>query len=295
MDRRLVNTGRFVIALSMGLLLIGCGDSRDGEFHSYSELESQEPAAGNGEAPAGTSSESPVASRERDAGAAPEAVADGSPGTAAPPGESGNPAAAEADPPMPISAAEAAGDDAEDDAAPVSVEQESAGASAVTMLRQPHEIPVEAPRPEPREITLLVPHREFRVEGPDGAIRVSYDDIDLLKVLNMEPVPADCVEYFPDWLRNLDGQRIRIRGFMYPPFETTGIRGFVLARDNQICCFGRYPKRYDVIDVFMRRGVTTDYIQNRPFDVVGTFHIQPEDDDGELYQLYVIDDAVVIE
>jgi hypothetical protein len=82
---------------------------------------------------------------------------------------------------------------------------------------------------------------------------------------------------------------------MYPPFETTGIRGFVLARDNQICCMGRDPKRYDVIDVFLRRGVTTDYISNRPFDVVGVFHIQPEADDGELYQLYVIDDAIIID
>jgi hypothetical protein len=294
MDRRLANTGRFAIALSTSLLLIGCGDSGDGEFRSYSELESQEPAAANGETRADSSDVSAAAPNDRQGPPATEALTNatlGAPGTAAAPDDAGNRVAAGADSPVP-SAVESTDDDSGDDAAPVSVVEQDA---AAMIPRQPHEIPVEAPRPEPREITLLVPHREFRVEGPEGAIRVSYDDIDLLKVLNMEPVPANCVDYFPDWLRNLDGQRIRIRGFMYPPFETTGIRGFVLARDNQICCFGRFPKRYDVIDVFMRRGVTTDYIQNRPFDVVGTFHIQPEDDDGELYQLYVIDDAIVIE
>ena len=47
--------------------------------------------------------------------------------------------------------------------------------------------------------------------------------------------------------------------------------------------------------VMMREGVTTDYILNRPFDVVGVFHIKPRDLDGKVMQLYMMDDAVVIE
>jgi hypothetical protein len=145
-----------------------------------------------------------------------------------------------------------------------------------------------------REITLLVPDKQFETVGPEGALRVSYDDVDLLKVLNMEPVPVNCADHFPDWLKALDGQRIRIRGFMYPPFQETDLPFFVLARDNAICCMGRDPKRYDVIDVEMRDGVTTDYIQNRPFDVVGVLRIRPEASRGVLYQLYLIEDAVVV-
>ena len=160
---------------------------------------------------------------------------------------------------------------------------------------RPGEPAVDNQSAEPREIKLLVPEKSFRTEGPEGAVRVSYDDIDLLKVLNMEPVPVDAVDHFPKWLKDLDGKRLRIRGFMFPPFQETDIPAFVLARDNQICCFGRDPKRYDVIDVVMREGVTTNYIQNRPFDVVGVFHIAPESSEGELYQLYVIDDAIVID
>ncbi len=135
--------------------------------------------------------------------------------------------------------------------------------------------------------------RSFKVEGPDQAIRVSFDDVDLLKVLNLDPVPADAPERLPKWLKALDGKRIRVRGFMFPPFQDTDIRGFVLARDNQICCFGRTPKEYDLIDTFMRKGVTTHYIQGRPFDVVGVFHIKS---DIEKYTaMYELEDAVVIE
>jgi hypothetical protein len=123
---------------------------------------------------------------------------------------------------------------------------------------------------------------------------VSYDDIDLLKVLNMDPVPADAANNFPAWLKGLEGRRVRIRGFMFPPFSQTGIHAFGLARDNQICCFGRNPKIYDVFDVHMRDGVTTEYLPNRPFDVVGVFHIRPEAEEGKLFRLYEIDDATVI-
>src|SRR5690606_17315611 len=99
-----------------------------------------------------------------------------------------------------------------------------------------------------------IPEREFRVEGPENALRVSYDDLDLLKVLNMDPVVPEAPELLPDWLKELDGKRIRIRGFMYPTFQDTGLRSFLLARDTQICCFGREPKLYDVFSIRMREG-----------------------------------------
>lgn len=150
-------------------------------------------------------------------------------------------------------------------------------------------------QPLPGGIQLLVPHKEFRVQGPNGALRVSYDDLDLLKILNMEPVPPDADKYFPDWLRQLDGQRIRIRGFMYPQFESTGIERFVLARDNQICCFGRDPKVYDLIEVTMAPGRTTDFILGRPFDVVGIFRIELVAEGGKPLGLYRIEDALVID
>lgn len=142
------------------------------------------------------------------------------------------------------------------------------------------------------EIKLLVPSKTFKAEGPDKALRVSFDDVDLLKVLNMDPVVPNARELMPGWLRELDGKRIRIRGFMIPPFSATGVRAFTLARDTNECCFGPNPTPYLLMDVFLRKGAETDYIDLRPFDVVGVFHIGEEIEPGYLYS---IDDAVVIQ
>lgn len=152
----------------------------------------------------------------------------------------------------------------------------------------------EAVPAEPLKIQLLIPDRKFRREKNTAAVRVTYDDIDLLKILNMEPVPVDAADHFPDWLKGLDGQLIRIRGFMYPTFEATGLIAFTLARDNGICCFVRQPKIYDIIAIELGPGITTDYIEGKPFDVEGIFRIQPEADEKELYRLYRIENARVI-
>ncbi|MBL8852149.1 MAG: hypothetical protein JNG89_20925, partial [Planctomycetaceae bacterium] len=147
----------------------------------------------------------------------------------------------------------------------------------------------------PRETKLLIPEQTFRREG--DALRVSYDDLDLLKVLNMEPVVKSAPELFPQWLKDLDGQRIRLRGYMRPGELSENIPFFVLARDTKACCFGPNTKAYDIIPVIMREGVTTEYIHLQPFDIVGVFHIGVEMDfaDPEKVEfLYLIDDAVLI-
>ncbi len=172
-------------------------------------------------------------------------------------------------------------------------EPESGGETEVASV--PDETPATDDKVEDkpkREIKLLIPSKTFKVEGPEEAFRVSFDDVDLLKVLNMDPVVPKAPELMPDWLKKLDGKRVRIRGFMFPPFSETGIRAFTLARDTEICCFGRNPLPYDLIDVFLREGVETDYIDLRPFDVVGVFHIGEEIEPGYLYS---IDDAIVIQ
>lgn len=148
---------------------------------------------------------------------------------------------------------------------------------------------------EKRDPKLLIPEKKFRKEGKQGAIRVSFDDIDLLKVLNMEPVPEDATKMFPDWLSGLDGKRVRIRGFMFPTMSQKGITYFQFVRDNEICCFGRTPKIYDRISTVLKKGEATDYIQGRPFDVIGTLRIDPIYIDGEWLQLYLLEDAIVID
>ena len=183
---------------------------------------------------------------------------------------------------------------------------DDAGAATLTELPRPPRVPlperiamldaqeVAIISEEPRKIELLIPEKDFSRVDPNRSFRVSYDDLDLLKVLNMEPVVENALDYFPNWLLALNGQQVRIRGFMIPPSRETDLPGFTLARDNQICCFGRDPKAYDIIPVLMKDGLTTDYIPNRPFDVVGRFHINPDVFRGEIQTLYEIDEAEVI-
>ena len=151
--------------------------------------------------------------------------------------------------------------------------------------------------PEPlavqqRPIELLVPHRHFRKQG--AALRVSFDDIDLLKILNMDPVPTNADDYFPDWLHRLNGQRVRIRGYMRPGFEAEDLTQFLFVRDNGECCYGPRPKIYDMIAVELVDGEMTDWIKDLPFDVEGTFRIDPFADEVELMGLFFIDDGTII-
>jgi hypothetical protein len=148
---------------------------------------------------------------------------------------------------------------------------------------------------KPRTIRLLVPEKEFSREGPEKAFRVTFDDIDLLKILNMEPVPPDVMDHLPDWLTALDGERIILRGWMYPPGRQEGISRFMFVRDNGICCFGREPKVYDKLGVTLKEGHATRYIEGRPFDVIGTLTIDADVVGDEVFWLYHLDDAVVMD
>ena len=150
------------------------------------------------------------------------------------------------------------------------------------------------PQIPPSELQLLIPEKTFKVEGPEGALRVSFDDIDLLKVLNVHPVPLDIEQHLPAWLSGLNGKRIVLRGWMYPPNQETDIPGFIFVRDNEICCFGRTPMIYDKLGVTLREGQTTHYIQGRPFDVHGIMVVKSRIIDGEWFWLYMINDAVVL-
>jgi hypothetical protein len=271
------------IALLAGLLLLplgGCTKTPSGQFETYNELKK---TSGN------TAAES---ERSETADAAPPLTSTPSPASvAAKPAESAKPSTApvaQATQSAPISSGAQAAK--EGTAAPVAAAYHASVASPVSK-------PAVAAIPaagSSRKVQVLIPFRDFKPEGQDGAVRVTYDDIDLLKVLNMDPVTADAATKMPAWLKNLEGRRIRIRGFMYPTFQQTGVHAFGLARDNQICCFGRNPKIYDVFDVLLRDGVTTNYLPNRPFDVVGVFHIRPEADNGKLFRLYEMDDATVV-
>jgi hypothetical protein len=138
--------------------------------------------------------------------------------------------------------------------------------------------------------------RTFRPEGVEQALRITYDDLDLLKWLRMDPVTPDCTEKMPAWMRDLNGKKVRLRGFMKPHEISTGFRRFIFVKDTGLCCFGPAGKIYDLIQVTLQKGTTTDYIELTPFDVIGTFRIEIAalDDTQEVYELFHIDDAKIV-
>ncbi len=87
-------------------------------------------------------------------------------------------------------------------------------------------------------------------------------------------------------IEDLDGQRIRIRGYILPSFKQKGIKQFVLVRDNMECCFGPGAALYDCIVVEMAKGKSTSFTV-RPVAVEGTFAIRPfKGPDGKHLAVY---------
>jgi hypothetical protein len=95
-------------------------------------------------------------------------------------------------------------------------------------------------------------------------------------------------------IEGLAEKRVRIRGYILPPFQQTGLTQFVLVRDNLECCFGPGAALYDCILVEMLPGKNTDY-DVRPVAVEGVFKIEEfKGPDGKHLAIYRLDGESVI-
>jgi hypothetical protein len=98
---------------------------------------------------------------------------------------------------------------------------------------------------------------------------VTFDDI---KFNHVRGTPFDRSLLTPA-VNKLADKPIRIRGYILPSFQQSGIKQFVLVRDNMQCCFGPTAALYDCIVVEMADGASTDFTV-RPVSVEGVFTIQ---------------------
>jgi hypothetical protein len=104
---------------------------------------------------------------------------------------------------------------------------------------------------------------------PQGIREITFDTVKL----NMKKEDPFTRSLITPAVAKLDGNRVRIRGFILPPFQQTGLTRFVLVRDNMACCFGPGAAIYDSMVVDLKPGMTIDY-QVSPVAVVGTFNIR---------------------
>ncbi|HEX3599755.1 MAG TPA: DUF3299 domain-containing protein [Lacipirellulaceae bacterium] len=89
-------------------------------------------------------------------------------------------------------------------------------------------------------------------------------------------------------IEEMDGHKIRIRGYILPTPQKHGIKEFVLVRDNQECCFGPGAALYDCILVQMKRGNSADFTI-RPIAVEGTFNVHVTELGGKQLAVYQMD------
>ena len=119
-----------------------------------------------------------------------------------------------------------------------------------------------------------------------GAPReITFDDIKL----EMEKGAPFSRDLLPERVTALDGTRIRVRGYILPSFQQSGLTQFVLVRDNMECCFGPGAALHDCIVVRMLPGRAADF-SIRPVAVAGTFRLDElKGPDGKHLAIYALE------
>lgn len=119
------------------------------------------------------------------------------------------------------------------------------------------------PAPPPAVVAPPAPNDASKVRD------ISFDDVKL-PLEKGDPYTPDILT---DAVKALEGQNVRIRGYILPSFQQRGIEQFVLVRDNMECCFGPGALLHDCVVVRMQPGKSTDF-SIRPVAVTGTFRIE---------------------
>lgn len=125
---------------------------------------------------------------------------------------------------------------------------------------------------------------EHVTEVPEGYLRVSYD--------SLQPDPQQPGQLWPPAARQLDGQAVFLKGYIYPGQEqSSGIQQFLLVRHSGDCCFGGNPRPTDMVLVTLRDPWRLTYTQ-RLTKVAGKFRVaQGQNLYGLSAAVYYLDDA----
>ena len=87
----------------------------------------------------------------------------------------------------------------------------------------------------------------YATEVPEGYQRISFNqDISKKGFVFKDGVNA----YHAD-VKALDGQKVFLKGYMYPDGRIEGIRNFIFCKDSGDCCFGGSPALTDMMEVIV--------------------------------------------
>lgn len=125
----------------------------------------------------------------------------------------------------------------------------------------------------------------YATEVPEGYQRVSF----IRDIAKRGFSFKDGKQDFHPEVKALDGQRIFLKGYMYPDGRLDGIRQFVLCKDSGDCCFGGNPELTDMIFINIPEGVAPARYYDGLVSVAGTFVLGDLRRAGELKPAYKID------
>ena len=153
---------------------------------------------------------------------------------------------------------------------------------------RPAPVPVaKSPRADDR--AAAVDESRPAAVAPARPREITFDDIKL----DMQKGAPFTRDLLPARVTDLERKAVRIRGYILPSFQQTGLTQFVLMRDNQECCFGPGAALHDCVVVRMRPGKTASF-SIRPVAVAGTFRVDElRGPDGRHLAIYALDGEAV--
>jgi hypothetical protein len=133
-------------------------------------------------------------------------------------------------------------------------------------------------------------------EAAGEPVLVSFDDLAGFDYVTPHTVgavehadgeaPAQPDTSIPASIRSLDGRKVAVRGFMLPTKLEGGLTtGFLLMRDQSMCCFGVIPKINEWVEVIMS-GQGVRPLMDQPVTVFGTMRVGEAYENGVLVGIY---------
>ena len=124
----------------------------------------------------------------------------------------------------------------------------------------------------------------YATEVPEGYGRRSFQEL-----ASYSPIKEDGRLRIAEEAKALDGQKLFVKGYMYPTGQMTGIQSFVLCKDTGECCFGGKPNLTDMILVDFVNDVRAKHRELQLVNVAGTFRAKQRVVEGQLVAIYSLE------
>ena len=124
----------------------------------------------------------------------------------------------------------------------------------------------------------------YATEVPEGYERLSFRWL-----AQQKPIIEDGQTRIHPDAKSLDGQKVFLKGYMYPGQQKTNLKKFVLCKDTGQCCFGGKPALTDMVVVEFVNDARAHFRELSLVNVAGTFRAKKVVDGGEISSLYALE------